>query len=384
MPRATRSSLTVTNSCGSSASRPSAITPLGSEPRTSFANPLSASMDSRSRTRAHERDAGREVLRLRGDIRGRGATARRRAGLEAPLRVAQLLLERGDPLLDRLRATSAHRGDGALDEGEALLHQAIRRGPGDGLDAAHAGPDAALAGDDEAPDLAGRTAVRAAAQLVAEPGDPDRPDPLAVLLVEEGVRARLLGLGHGHPLDADLAVLAHDAAHLALDGQLLVVGEAAVEREVEAQVVGRHERARLARPLPHHVAQRAMEQVRAGVVAHRVRPSFRVHLGAQDVADPDLPVEDAPVDREARGLGPRDALDVVDVEQRRPVGRPQDAGVRDLAAALRVERGPVQHDLRAGAGLRPAAPPRARPRGVSYSVPSRRMATTRPSAAVLS
>ena len=58
------------------------------------------------------------------------------------------------------------------------------------------------------------------------------------------------------------------------------------------------------------------------------------------------------MDREARRLGPGDALHVVDVEQRRPIGRPQHAGVRDLATALRVERRPVQHDLRAGGGSR--------------------------------
>ncbi len=57
--------------------------------------------------------------------------------------------------------------------------------------------------------------------------------------------------------------------------------------------------------------------------------------------------------RETGGLGARDALDVIDLEQRLPVGSPQDASVRDLAAALRVERGPVQHDLRAGSRFCP-------------------------------
>ena len=65
-----------------------------------------------------------------------------------------------------------------------------------GLDAAHPGADAALAGDDEAADLAARPAVRPAAQLEAVVLDPDRPHRLAVLLVEERVGALLDRLGH--------------------------------------------------------------------------------------------------------------------------------------------------------------------------------------------
>ena len=75
------------------------------------------------------------------------------------------------------------------------------------------------------------------------------------------------------------------ASDLVLDGAHLVVGQRPVEREVEAQVVGRHERPGLARPLPDHVAQRAMEQVRAGVVAHRVGAPVGVDHGLDGLAD---------------------------------------------------------------------------------------------------
>ena len=76
-------------------------------------------------------------------------------------------------------------------------------------------------------------------------------------------------------------------------------GQAAIQREVEAKVVRRHERAGLARPLPHHVPKRPMEQVRAGVVAHRVGASLGVHLGRDRLADPQPSVEGAAVDHQA-------------------------------------------------------------------------------------
>ena len=79
MPRATRSSLTVTNSCGSSASSPRAITPLGSEPRTSFAKPLSASIDVEVQRGADERDAVADGLGVR-------RPGRRASGVRRPRR----------------------------------------------------------------------------------------------------------------------------------------------------------------------------------------------------------------------------------------------------------------------------------------------------------
>ena len=85
------------------------------------------------------------------------------------------------------------------------------------LDPAHARADAPLAGDDEAPDLAAGAAVRAAAQLEAVVLDADGPNRLAVLLVEEGVRAALDRLGHRQELDRHRPVLADDPADLVLD-----------------------------------------------------------------------------------------------------------------------------------------------------------------------
>ena len=135
------------------------------------------------------------------------------ARLEPPLRLAQLVLERARSApasaVDRLRAGG--RG-GALERVERARGRGRpRAAPVSGLDAAHPGADAPLAGDDEAADLAGRAAVRAAAQLEAVVLDADRPDRLAVLLVEERVGAALDRLGHRHERDGDRPVLADDA-----------------------------------------------------------------------------------------------------------------------------------------------------------------------------
>ena len=94
------------------------------------------------------------------------------------------------------------------------------------------------------------------------------------------------------------AVLADDAAHLVLDGMALVGGQAAVEGVVEAQVVGRHERAGLARRVPERVAQGPVQEVRAGVVAHRPGAPVGIDLGQQLLAEADAAMESTVVDDE--------------------------------------------------------------------------------------
>ena len=123
-------------------------------------------------------------------------------------------------------------------------------------------------------------AVRATAQLAAEAVDEHDAHLLAVLLVEERVGAFLDRLGHAHVARRDGAVVAHDAAHLGLDRALLVVGQRPIAVVVEAQVVGRHQRTSLARLVADRVAQRAVQQVRARVIAHRPRAPLGVDLGA--------------------------------------------------------------------------------------------------------
>ena len=150
-----------------------------------------------------------------------------------------------------------------------------------------------------------RPAVGPAAQLEAVVLDPDGPHGLAVLLVEERVGAPLDGVGHRHELDRHRAIVADDAADLVLDGALLVVRQRPIERVVEAQVVGRDQRAGLAGPLAHHVAQRPVEQVGAGVVAHRVGAPLGIDDRLDGLADAQPAVEraavhDQPTDRRLR------------------------------------------------------------------------------------
>ena len=186
---------------------------------------------------------------------------------------------------------------------------------------------------------------------------------------------------------------------------LLVVGQRPVEREVEAQVVGMHERAGLPRRLADDVARApdGAGACRCGCAScrrgarHR-RPRGRVSPTAT------RPCRTPAVDGQARRLRARHALDVVDLEQRRravadatSIGRRRRApcqptrrrrehelpGVGDLAAALGVERGPVEHDLGAAAASARSSTS-ATASSVSYSMPSRRIATTRASAVVVS
>ena len=103
-------------------------------------------------------------------------------------------------------------------------------------------------------------------------------------------------------------------ADLVLDRPLLVVGQRPVERVVEAQVVGVDERAGLARALADHVAQRAVEQVRAGVVAHRVGAPLGVDDGLDGLADLEPAAQRAAMDDQAADR----LLRVLDREQLAP------------------------------------------------------------------
>ena len=144
------------------------------------------------------------------------------------------------------------------------------------LDAPHAGADAAFADDHEVADLAARAAMGPAAQLVAVALDPDGPHASRRTSRRRTRRRRPRS---PPPSTCSSTMTGRSSrttpADLGLDRALLVVGEGPVEREVEAQVIGRDQRARLAGLLADDVAQRAMEQVRAGVVAHRVRRADR-------------------------------------------------------------------------------------------------------------
>ena len=243
-PRApTRSSLTVTNSCGSSASRPSAMTP---DPGRARGPPWRRSSAHRStRTGRRRRRAGRpgasSSARLASSA-GRGRPPRppalsRRFASRSSSWSARDPLRRSHPSTSRRR--SAARSSVANRAREGVRARARHR-----LDAAHARADAPLPGDDEAADLAGRAAVGPAAQLVAVALDPDGPHLLAVLLVEERVGARRRSPRPSSGTRRSPAGRRGRSAGPRPRSRRSVVGQRPVEREVEAQVVGGHQRAR--------------------------------------------------------------------------------------------------------------------------------------------
>ena len=140
----------------------------------------------------------------------------------------------------------------------------------------------------KSPISAGGVEVRPAAQLGREVPDADHPDAVAVLLAEERHGAALervlqIHLGRAHD-DIGLHLLVDELFHL-LD---LAVLQAGAVREIEAQMVGRHERAGLPDVGAEHPAQRRVQEVRAGVVlaqplaaarldAHRDLVALREH-----------------------------------------------------------------------------------------------------------
>ena len=132
IPRSTRSSETVTKTCGSSASRARAMTPDAERVRgSSLAAALSVvHRFVRDRPRRRGGRPGRPPRpgRPARPAVGRPAAA---AGLEPALRLAQLVLERGDAVLDGVDRLRADRLGDALQRLGALAREAVRRGPGD-------------------------------------------------------------------------------------------------------------------------------------------------------------------------------------------------------------------------------------------------------------
>ena len=135
-----------------------------------------------------------------------------------------------------------------------------------------------------------------------------------------------------------------------LDARQLVGAHRPVVAEVEAQAVGGDERAGLLHVGAEHLAQRPVQDVRAGVVApdrlapRRVDRRGRLLPRAQLALDDAHAVADEPGQRVGR------------VEHLGPPGVGGDrAGVADLAAALGVERRAVEERV----GRRPDASTRA-------------------------
>ncbi len=200
------------------------------------------------------------------------------ASAVAPATGAGRLLELAHALgqrrhgLGQLLGRGAQRGSRLARRAVGTAQRAERLGACDRLDAPHALAHGRLAHDRERADRGGRAHVRAAAQLHRVAGDVDDAHDVAVLLAEQHRGAELARRVLRGLEDVQVVILEHDAVDLVLDRAQLLGGDRRGMREVEAQALGTHGGARLLDVLAQVVAQRALQQVRAGVVGHR-RPA---------------------------------------------------------------------------------------------------------------
>ena len=245
-----------------------------------------------------------------------------------------------------------------------LAHVVERARAGDRLDAAHALRDAGLLGDLEEADVAGAAHVRAAAELDRVAHGARRARGRRTSRRSSATAPACLASSMGSTSVSVSTLRADSRVDQILDAALLVVGHRREVREVEAQPIGRHQRALL-----RHVRRRApcaSAQCSRCVAEWLPRIASRRSsstVSSHGVADAQLA-----------------ALDLAEVhaERRRPAaccraprGAPwraaMVAGVADLAARLAVER-------RLGDDRRPTCFESAR--RLSTSLPSATSATT--------
>src|SRR5665213_2934987 len=165
--------------------------------------------------------------------------------------------------------------------------EAFRRGAGQRLDAPHARGDRAFGGYLEEADIDGPRHMRAAAKLDREMLGrralrifvfTHRHDAhlVAVFLAEQRQGAFLHRQIGRHQPRAHLGVLADAGIDLAFDRRHIVGRERLGLREIEAQALGRHERALLRDMLAEAPAQRLMQQMRDRMIgAQAVAPAPR-------------------------------------------------------------------------------------------------------------
>ena len=208
------------------------------------------------------------------------------------------------------------------------------------LDAAHARGDGALGDHLEEPDLPRRVEVGAAAQLGGEVADPDDAHAVAVLLAEER---------HGPALERGLEVhLRRRDDDVGLDVlvdevlDLLDLGvlDARAVREVEAQVIGRDERARLGHVGAEDAPERGVEKMRPRVMQPQPQAAARFDGHGHLLVFPQAAL------RHANAVNDELAAAVVGVLDDPLPFPPHDrARVAHLAARLGIGGGAVEDDL---------------------------------------
>ncbi len=212
-----------------------------------------------------------------------------------------------------------------------------RREPHNRLDAARAGSDGTLRQHAQGADLTGAAGVDAAAEFEALAADAHGAHGLAVLLIEQRDRAGFPGFVEVHELHIHRQILEDPAVHLLLDLHQRVTVDRLVVGEVETQPLRANQRARLLHVPADDLPKRRVQQVGRSVMPPgRVAP-VAVHGGSHRVAGVHCALNEPSRVRDS--LAQR--LRVAHLEAE-PLAA-DDALVADLPAALRVERGPVQH-----------------------------------------
>ncbi len=152
-----------------------------------------------------------------------------------------------------------------------VLAEVLQRAfAGDGLHAAHARGNAAFFQNLDQPNLAGGRGMRASAQFGGEVANPDHAHLVTILFAEQRHGVILVdGYIDRHILDDfNLSVAQHFLVDEIFNVLQFLVFDRSEMREIEAQMIGRHQRAGLLDVLAQHFAQARVQQVGGGVVAH--------------------------------------------------------------------------------------------------------------------
>ncbi|OIQ76323.1 hypothetical protein GALL_420010 [mine drainage metagenome] len=217
------------------------------------------------------------------------------------------------------------------------LHQFQRGFAGSGFHAAHTCRYAGFRHDLEQADIAGAADVGAAAQFAAGTNI-EHAHFVAILFAEQHHRTGFL-----RRLDVHHACVAGGVGEdFSVDDLLhpadFPVRHRRIVHEVEAGLVGIHQRTLLLHMLAQHFAQGLVHQVGGGVVAHGRGARLGVDAGADTIAHRQPAGGQRAVMAEYRGL---DFLRVF--HRKNAVGSAQFPAVADLAAGFGIERRFIQH-----------------------------------------
>ena len=184
-----------------------------------------------------------------------------------------------------------------------------------------------------------RPAERVLAVLAGGPAHRDHADLVAILLAEQRTRAGVTGLVEPHQTGDDLIIFQHHVIGDVLDASEFFRRDRLRMHEIEAQAVGRDQRAALRDVIAEHLPQGFMQQMRRRVIGPDRRASgvIDIELQCRSRLQGAL-LHRAQMHEQIAGL----LLGLGDTEAHALAGH--HTGVADLTAGLRIERRLVQHD----------------------------------------